>query len=155
MSLPVPLLRVILLLAGLLVLLTLTVACVVEPEIAPDDIDVTLDAKGNPFNIESSLTVPQKNGDADVLVSYPAVTHLIGKTRGPISRIPGRVIGWRTNQVEVIYPGQGQDEYIKVWVAYGDDFDPADLHDDKQNIASCRFAKIGGWPIFEECSKVN
>ena len=112
-------------------------------------------AEGNPFNIESSLTVPQKNGDADVLVSYPAVTHLIGKTRGPISRIPGRVIGWRTNQVEVIYPGQGQDEYIKVWVAYGDDFDPADLHDDKQNIASCRFAKIGGWPIFKECSKVN
>lgn len=143
-------------LAGLiLIALMFTIACEVEPEATPVPPDVVLTGQGNAFTIKSELTPEQASGDADVLVSYPAVTHLLGETRGPVSRIPGRVIGWRTLQVEVIYPGQGEDEYIKVWVVYDKDFDPADLHDDKPNLASCRYEEPTGWPKFYECSKVN
>ena len=125
------------------------------PEEPERPIDVTLDTQENPFAIEEKLTPEQASGNADVLVSYGAITHLIGETRGPISRIPGRVIGWRDRQVEVQYPGQGGDEYIKVWVDYGEGFDPADLHDNKSNLALCRFGKIGDWPTFSECSQEN
>ena len=144
--------RAFLILTGLIALLA--VACGESvPEITVDDVDVTLDAKGNAFAIQSQLTPEQRSGNADVLIAYGAVTHLAKD--GPASRIPGRVIGWMADQVEVVYPGQGGDEYIKVWVSYGDDFDPADLHDDKENIASCRYSKVGNWPGFKECSKVN
>lgn len=87
------------------------------------------------------MTPEQVSGDADVLVSYPALTHLAKDGRA--APRPGRVIGWLREQVEVVYPGQGGDEYIKVFLNYGDGFDPADLHDDKDNIASCRFTNIG------------
>ena len=136
-------------LAGLIALL-FVVACEAEPEPTPD---VVLLTTGNPFAIERKLTQEQASGDADVIVSYPAVTHLAKD--GPAARVPGRVIGWLKNQVEVIYPGQGGDDYIKVFVSYGEDFDPADLHDDKDNLASCRFSQPSGWPIFKDCKKVN
>ena len=144
-----------LILTGILALL-FSVACEVEPEITIDDVDVTLDAAGDPFAIKSELTPEQASGNADVLVSYGAVTHLAKDYVGVgIKRLPGRVIGWGSEQVEVVYPGQDDRDYIKVFVAYGDDFDPDDLHDDKPNIASCRFGMNASWPIFRECSRVN
>ena len=141
-----------LILTGLFALL-FTIGCEVEPEITVDDVDVTLDQAADPFAIKSELTSEQASGDADILVSYNPITHWIKD--GRVTRIPGRVIAWRDRQVEVLYPGQGGDEYIKVWVDYGEDFDTGDLHDGKPNIASCRFGTVGTWPIFRECSRVN
>ena len=146
--------RVVAILVGLLALL-FTLACEVEPEITVDDVDVTIDHSADPFAIKSELTPEQKSGDADVLVSFGAITHLAKD--GPASRSPGRVIGWMADQVEVVFSKRDGDDYVKVFVSYGDDFDPDDLHDDKANIASCRFipSTYSNWPVFGECSKVN
>ena len=131
------------------------VACEVEPEITVDDVDVTIDANENPFAIESKLTPEQASGNADVLVAFGAITQKIED--GRVSRTPGEVIAWRDTQAEIIHSRRDGDRYVKVFVAYadGDDFDPADLHDDKANIASCRFEHSGNWPIFVDCSRVN
>ena len=145
-------LRILVSIAGLLALLSV-LACEVEPEITVDDVDVTIDTSADPFAIKSKLTPEQASGNADVLVAYGAVTHLAKD--GPASRLPGRVIGWMGEQVEVIHSRRDGDSYVKVFVAYDDDFDPADLHDDKANIASCRFRINGNWPLFYECSRVN
>ena len=124
------------------------------PEITVDDADITLDHVADPFTFKSELTPEQVAGDATVLVAYGEVTHWI-KDKGPITRIPGRVIAWIDRQVEVLYPGQGEDEYIKVWVVYGEDFDTGKLHDNKENLARCRFDEQTGWPKFTGCNQVN
>ena len=111
-----------LILTGLLALL-FSVACEVEPEITVDDVDVTLDHATDPFAIKSQLTPEQASGNADVLVSYGAITHLIGDNKGPISRTPGKVVAWRDRQVEVLYSRKDGDNYVRVWVDYGEDFD--------------------------------
>ena len=135
---------------AVVVLLLAAIACEAEP---PPTIDVTLDQTESAFAIESKLTPEQASGNADVVISYGAITHWIKD--GRVTRLPGRVIAWRDRQVEVLYPGQGGDEYIKVWVDYGEDYDTGKLHDNKENIASCRFEKVGNWPAFKQCSKLN
>ena len=150
--------RMLVSIAGLLALLSV-LACEVEPEITLDDVDVHLDTTGNPFGIQSKLTPEQANGEADVLVSFGAVTHLARETRGGIDRTPGRVIGHAVKMVEVVYSRQDdRGEYVIAFVRYSDGTDPDDLHDGEPNIASCRFGQSpfpGSWPVFEECSKVN
>ena len=50
-------------------------------------------------------------------------------------------------------------DYFKVQIVYPRDFDITDLHDNKDNIATCRFVdhkfknKYG--PIFEDCRQLN
>ena len=144
--------RILIALAGLLVMLAI-IACEVEPEITVDDVDVTIDTNANPFAIESKLTPEQASGDADVLVAFGAVTQLIKD--GVVSRTPGEIIGWRDLQVEIVHSTRERDDWVRVFVAYDEDFDPADLHDDKANIASCRFRYNGDWPIFVDCSRAN
>ena len=146
--------RILVSIAGLLALLSV-LACEVEPEITVDDVDVTLDHAADPFAIESELTPEQVSGNADILVAYNPITHFIADNKGPISRTPGKVVAWRERQVEVLYSRKDGGDYVRVWVDYGEDYDTSDLHDDKPNIASCRFGTIGTWPTFRECSKIN
>ena len=146
------LLRILITIAALLSLFTL--ACDTEPEITVDDAHVTLDHATDPFAIKSQLTPEQASGDADVLVAYKGITHFIADNK-PVSRTPGKVVAWRDRQVEVLYSRKDRDSYVRVWVDYGEDFDTGKLHDDKDNIARCRYEEPTGWPMFVDCNRVN
>ena len=128
--------------------------CIEEVPEVERQIDVTLNTSTvNPFAIQSGLKPEQRSGNADVLISYGPVTDLVKD--GPVSRTPGKVIGWREQQVEVVFSRQSRGDYVKVFIAYDKDFNPDKLHDDKENIASCRFDTIGSWPTFHDCSREN
>ena len=142
-----------------IVILMMLVACAVEPEITVDEVDVILNADENPFAYKSKLTPEQASGDADVLVAYGAITHFVSETRGFIDRTPGRVIGQIGEIVEVVHSRQDdRREHVIAFMIYAEGTDTDDLHDDKPNIAFCRFQPStypGAWPAFGECSKVN
>ena len=137
-----------------IVILMAMVACGVEPEITLD-----LDWSENPFAIKSKLTPEQANGDADVVVSYGAITHMADETRDFIEGTPGMVIGHSFNTVDVVHARRDdKGEYVRTVMVYSDGIDMFDLLDGKSNIASCRFQPSShpdGWPTFGECDKVN
>ena len=105
--------------AGLIAIMSLAGTYCVEdgPEVTLADVHVTLDHAANPFAIKSQLTpeqVKRRRRRAGFLRGHHPLDSR--QDRGPISRIPGRVIGWRERQVEVVYPGQGGDDIrIKVF----------------------------------------
>ena len=119
-----------------------------------EKIDVRLDASVNPTTLSRQLTPEQTSGEDDVVVSYGPVTH--SAWDGPQTRLPGRVVAHTRRSVEVVLSRERRDAYVVIFVAYDDDFDTRKLHTDKDNLASCRFARIAGnHPTFHDCDKNN
>ena len=131
-----------------------------KTEIDLEDISVCLNADNDPYEFE--LTSDQLAGDADVFLSYPAVSHFAkdADLRVGIDRLPGRVIAHMAETVEFVFGKKDADgNYIDAQMLYPEDFDITDLHDDKDNIAACRFWNHGRQdkygPRFEDCRQVN
>ena len=131
-----------------------------KPQINQEDISVFLDADNDPYQFE--LTSAQLVGNADVLISYPAISHFAkdADPRVGIDRIPGRVIAHISQTVEFIFGKKNPDgDYFKTQIIYPSDFDITDLHDNKENIAACRFKdhnlknELG--PTFIDCRQLN
>ena len=131
-----------------------------EPDIDQEDISASLDADNDPYGFD--LTSAQSAGDADVLVSYPAISHFAkdADPRVGIDRRPGRVIAHMAVTVEFVFGKKNADgDYFDAQMLYPEDFDITDLHDDKDNIAACRFnsheRKDKYGPRFVDCRKLN
>lgn len=152
--------RLILLIAGLMALLV-TVACDMESYYATQTaeapvIDITLNTDDNPFELKSQLTPEQANGKAELLVSYGAITETIERGKMEV-RTSGQIIAWYNPKVEVMYSSVWQGKRVHVYVEYDDeDLDPRDdLHDNKDNLAYCRFDGSGTFPRFHHCRRAN
>ena len=143
------------------ILVLLILACgESKPQINQEDISVFLDADNAPYQFE--LTSAQSGGNADVLISYPAISHFAkdADLRVGIDRLPGRVIAHRSVAVEFVFGKKNPDgDYFDAQMLYPEDFDITGLHDDKDNIAACRYSshelqnKYG--PRFVDCRQLN
>ena len=131
-----------------------------KPEINQGDISVFLNADSDPYQFE--LTSAQLDGNADILISYPAISHFAkdADPRVGIDRLPGRVIAHTSETVEFVFGKKNPDgDYFKAQILYPRDLDITDLHDNKDNVAACRFEdhkfknKYG--PIFVDCRQLN
>ena len=131
-----------------------------KPQVSQEDISVFLDSDSDPYGFE--LTSDQLDGNADILISYPAISHFAkdADPRVGIDRLPGRVIAHMSVTVEFVFGKKNPEgDYFDAQMLYPRDFDITDLHDDKDNIATCRFwsherqDKFG--PRFEDCRQLN
>lgn len=131
-----------------------------NPQISQEDISVFLGAGNNPYGFD--LTSAQSAGDADVLISYPGISHFAkdADLRVAIDRLPGRVIAHTAVTIEFVFGKKNSDgDYFDAQILYPEDFDITALHDDKDIIAACRFSSHGiqkkYGPRFIDCRQLN